>query len=229
MARRAIPALPTFQKVVKIESRKMYRIACLHAVEESAEMPTQNTREKLLDVAQDLIQRRGLNAMSFQDLSDSVGIRKASVHHHFSSKAEMVDALLARYLEQFDELLTPILSSRATGKTMLRRYCDLFVKTLDLAGNDKGCLCGMLMAELLSLDESGQKKVRDFLHSNSSAVESILTRGAQDGSLKSNPSNKVTARMVLATLEGGLLVARCDGGPKHLSDIASRLIQLLAA
>ena len=35
-----------------------------------------DTRNRILDVAQDLIQRRGLNAMSFQDLSDSVGIKK---------------------------------------------------------------------------------------------------------------------------------------------------------
>ena len=58
-------------------------------------------RERLLDVAQDLVQRRGLNAMSFQDLSNSVGIRKASVHHHFANKSDMVSALLARYREHF--------------------------------------------------------------------------------------------------------------------------------
>ncbi|MEM7474817.1 MAG: TetR/AcrR family transcriptional regulator [Planctomycetota bacterium] len=191
-------------------------------------MPTQNTREKLLDVAQELIQRRGLNAMSFRDLSDSVGIRKASVHHHFASKTEMVDALLGRYLQQFGELLDEILASRASGKTMLKRYCDLFVQTLSSSGNDKGCLCGMLMAELLSLNDSGAAKVRAFLSSNTMAVESMLARGGEDGSLQPNVSTKVTAWMVLATLEGGLLVARCDGGHKQLSDIASRLIQLLA-
>lgn len=192
-------------------------------------MPAQNTREQLLDVAQELIQRRGLNGMSFQDLSDTVGIRKASVHHHFASKAEMVDALLIRYLQQFNTLLDQILASRVTGKTKLKRYCNLFVETLESGQNDKGCLCGMLMAEMLSLDKSGQSKVRTFLHSNSAAVETILSEGGNDGSLKPLSSTNATARMVLATLEGGLLVARCDGGPKQLAEIASRLTQLLSA
>ncbi|MEM1228760.1 MAG: helix-turn-helix domain-containing protein [Planctomycetota bacterium] len=190
-------------------------------------MPTQSTKERLLDVAQDLIQRRGLNAMSFQDLSDSVGIRKASVHHHFAGKAEMVDALLARYLEQFGGLLDEILASRANGRTKLKRYCDLFVQTLDSSDNDKGCLCGMLMAELLSLNDAGRAKVRQFLGSNCEVVQRILSQGAEDGSLKSIPSTKATAMMILATLEGGLLIARSDGGPKQLSDIATRLVQLL--
>jgi len=44
-------------------------------------------RTRILDIAQDLIQRRGLNAMSFKDLGDAVGIRKSSVHHHFATNA----------------------------------------------------------------------------------------------------------------------------------------------
>lgn len=192
-------------------------------------MPSTDTRERLLDAAQDLIQRRGLNAMSFQDLSDSVGIRKASVHHHFASKAKMVDALLARYLNDFRASLDEIVSSRASGKTKLKRYCGLFVDTLASNGNDKGCLCGMLLAELVSLDETGRQKVRQFLEANSSALESILVAGADDRTLKLQGSNTITARLVLATLEGGLLVARCDGGPEHLSDIAKQLTQLLSA
>lgn len=167
--------------------------------------------------------------MSFQDLSDTVGIRKASVHHHFASKSEMVDALLVRYLQQFNKMLDSILAASVTGKTKLKRYCNLFVETLQSGANDKGCLCGMLMAELLSLDATAQEKVRTFLHSNASAVEAILSEGAEDGTLQSQSSTKVTARLVLATLEGGLLVARCEGGPKQLAETAARLTQLLAA
>ena len=59
---------------------------------DSVKTSRRNTREDLLDVAQDLVQKRGLNAVSFQDLSDAVGIRKASVHHHFGNKAVMVQA-----------------------------------------------------------------------------------------------------------------------------------------
>ena len=68
-----------------------------------------DTRARILDVAQDLIQRRGLNAMSFQDLSDAVGIRKPSVHHHFATKAEMVRALLERYQLEFAEIVRKVL------------------------------------------------------------------------------------------------------------------------
>ena len=61
-----------------------------------------------MDVAQDLIQRRGVNGMSFQDISDAVEIRKASIHHHFASKQDLVEALVTRYRADFGALLTEI-------------------------------------------------------------------------------------------------------------------------
>ena len=188
-----------------------------------------DTREQLLDAAQELIQRRGVNAMSFQDLSDAVGIRKASVHHHFSSKAEMVSALMQRYLTVFAGVVRGILESRVNGKSKLRRYCNVFVETLKAGEQDKGCLCGMLMAEMLSLDKDAMDLIHQFLKDNLDCVESIITEGIQDGSLSRQSSIKGAAQLVLATMEGGLLVARCGGGPKQLADIAGRLVACLSA
>ncbi|MDB4614546.1 TetR/AcrR family transcriptional regulator [bacterium] len=190
---------------------------------------TRNTKDRLLDAAQVLIQTRGVNAMSFQDLSDAVGIRKASVHHHFASKAEMVCVLTQRYLSEFDGVLNQILRSRVSGKTKLKRYCNLFVETLKDGQQDKGCLCGMLIAEMHSLDDEGLQLVQQFVKSNLDFLQSILTEGVSDGSILKQASNKGTAHLVLSTLEGGLLIARCGGGPKQLADTTSRLLSFLSA
>ncbi len=183
-----------------------------------------DTRTRLLDTAQDLIQRRGLNAMSFADLSEAVGIRKASVHHHFASKSEMVHALLDRYLSQFGDAVDAILNARVSSKTKLRRYFALFQQTLESGQQDKGCLCGMLLAELDSLDDDGKARVRRFLDENTRCLRSILQEGADDGTFHAGPG---TADLILATLEGGLLIARCQGGPKRFAATLNRMLSLL--
>ena len=104
---------------------------------------TSDTRTRILDAAQEMIQRHGLNAMSFKDLSEAVGIRKPSVHHHFATKADMVNALLDRFQSQFRQAVDAIVGSRVTGKTKLKRYCELFLATIQQGQNDKSCLCGM--------------------------------------------------------------------------------------
>jgi len=187
-----------------------------------------DTREQLLDLAQELIQKRGVNAFSFQDLSDSVGIRKASVHHHFATKADLIESLTTRYLEQFKGLTRGILTSKVTGKTKLKRYCNLFLDTLKTGQHDKSCLCGMLMAEVASVEKPVRNQIRRFLRENLDVLESILTEGLKDGTIAPQKNTRSTALLVLSTLEGGLLIARSDQGPKQFSDLVTRLVALLS-
>jgi TetR/AcrR family transcriptional repressor of nem operon len=188
----------------------------------------QDTRERILDVGQDLVQRRGINGMSFQDLSDAVGIRKASVHHHFASKTDMVSALLQRYRSEFGREVKPILESRKPAATKLKAYFGLFTDTLEQPGNNKGCLCGMLAAELLSLEAENVEQVRGFFRENYRFIEQILNEGCSDASLAIAGDTAAMARLVFSALEGALLVARCDGGPRSMKATLQSLLGLLS-
>ena len=59
------------------------------------------TAEEILDVAEMLIQTRGYSASSYQDISQVLGIRKASIHYHFPSKTDLGVAVIERYAERF--------------------------------------------------------------------------------------------------------------------------------
>ena len=52
------------------------------------------TAEKILDVAERLIQTRGCSAFSYQDIADALKIKKASIHYHFESKTDLVIAVI---------------------------------------------------------------------------------------------------------------------------------------
>jgi TetR/AcrR family transcriptional regulator, transcriptional repressor for nem operon len=60
-----------------------------------------NTPERILDVAQRLVQLRGFNGFSYADVASELGITKASLHYHFPTKAELGEALVARYGDRF--------------------------------------------------------------------------------------------------------------------------------
>ena len=190
-------------------------------------MISKDTRTNIMDVAQDLIQRRGVNGMSFQDISDTVKIRKASIHHHFASKQDLVEALLVRYRAEFGVLLTEILDSRAKAKGKLLRYGALFEGTLQAGNQDKSCLCGMLAAEVFSLDDGPVHSVKGFMQDNVKFLTKVLKEGKKDGSLAIRGNVEDSASMILAAFEGGLLVARADGGPEQLSAIIRNLVSLL--
>jgi TetR/AcrR family transcriptional repressor of nem operon len=55
------------------------------------------TRGRILDTAERLVQTRGFNGFSYADVATELGVTKASLHYHFPGKAELGEALVARY------------------------------------------------------------------------------------------------------------------------------------
>lgn len=62
-----------------------------------------NTKQEILDAALDLFSRQGYEATSISSIAEAVGIKKASLYSHYSSKQSILDALVKNVLEQYDE------------------------------------------------------------------------------------------------------------------------------
>ena len=87
----------------------------------------------------------------------------------------------------------------------------------------------MLAAEVFSLDDGPVRSVKGFMQDNVKFLTKVLKEGKKDGSLAIRGNVEDSASMILAAFEGGLLVARADGGPEQLSAIIRNLVSLLTA
>jgi TetR/AcrR family transcriptional repressor of nem operon len=192
-------------------------------------MSEADTRTLILDAAQDLVQRLGANAVSYQHLSEAVGIRKASIHYHFPAKQDLLKALIARYHAYFLGLVDRIIAEESDPARMLDRYIGLFEATLREGKHDKACLCGMLGAELASLGDEAAKGIRRFYQANQERLASILKRGRDAGVFRFGGDPAALAGLIFAALEGAVLVVRAEGGVRRFRALADELRGLVAA
>lgn len=186
-----------------------------------------DTKTLILDTAQDLIQRLGVNGMSYQDISEVVGIRKASIHTHFPKKDDLLVALLDRYNDRFVRIVDGILASGDSPEVKLRRYCGLYEATLSSGSQDKACLCAMLGAELATLNHPSVELVRTFYQENEARLMVILDEGRQTGNFRFPGDLQATAMLIFSLLEGGMLVARAQNGAQQFHRVIEQLIQIV--
>lgn len=186
-----------------------------------------DTATQILDVAQELVQTIGANAMSYQHISDAVGIRKASIHHHFPTKEKLIEALIERYSGCFFRLVDAIAASKKNGAAKVRDYIGLFEATLREGAHDKACPMGMLGAEVRTLGEVASERVRQFYVQNERRLGTILAEGKRDGSLAFKGSPEALAGMIFAFLEGAMLVARGSRRPEHFQEAAGQLLRMV--
>lgn len=182
--------------------------------------PLTPTAERLVDAAELLVQTRGYNGFSYADVADSVGIRKASVHHHFRSKGDLGQAVAERYRVQFAAALRRIDSEAEGPRARLDRYADLYAKVL--VDQDRMCLCGMLAAEYATLPALVQEEVRAFFHDQRVWLSGTLAQR------RPRAEARGSADAILAGLEGGLLIARAGGDSTSFARTAAVLIDALS-
>jgi TetR/AcrR family transcriptional regulator, transcriptional repressor for nem operon len=189
-------------------------------------VPEQDTRTKILDAAQELVQRIGANAMSYQHISQAVGIRKASIHHHFPTKENLLEAVIERYSAYFLALVRSIVDGRGDAPAKLRRYIALFEATLEGGNCDRACPMGMLGAEQATLGDEAVDAIRRFREENEKGLERILEQGRGEGSLRFHGPPRAMAALIHSLLEGELMLARGREGRSHFQTVASQLMRL---
>ncbi|HKH90732.1 MAG TPA: TetR/AcrR family transcriptional regulator [Gemmatimonadaceae bacterium] len=194
-------------------------------------MPPSNdssrTTDQLLDVAQELAQTRGYNAFSYRDLAERVGIRSASVHHHFPAKGDLGRALVARYRDRFSDALRGIGAAGGGASAKLAAYVELFRSTYEQGG--RLCLGGMFAADLPTLPPEVQEQVRGFYADNEAWLTRILDAGRRASELDFEGSPRDAAAALLDGLEGALLAARAHGSAARFTRASRWLLLSLGA
>jgi TetR/AcrR family transcriptional regulator, transcriptional repressor for nem operon len=198
----------------------------------SSPMTTQRNRrenrtaEQILDIAERLLQTRGFNNFSYADIAKELGITTASLHYHFPSKAELGQALIARYAKRFGEALDRIDREAPDAPAKLKAYASLYAGVLE---GKRMCMCGVLAAEYQTLPRPMRRAVIAFFDDNQRWLSDVLRQGQTENSLAfSGPADEV-AQSILSTLEGAMLVARPYGDLGKFNATTRQLLSGLAS
>jgi TetR/AcrR family transcriptional repressor of nem operon len=153
-----------------------------------------------------LRRRIGYEGLNFRDLAEVVGIRAASIYHHFPSKADLAAAVAKRYWQDSAVVLETILSNSSEPIKCLTQYPSTFRKALE--NNNRLCLCSFMAAEYDDLPEAVKKEVQTFADVNVAWLSKVLSAAAVVDFEESEPR----AQAIFAAIAGAQLIARsrCD-------------------
>src|SRR4051812_27732497 len=169
--------------------------------------PRKPTADRVLDVAEALVQTRGYNAFSYADISRAVGVRKASLHHHYPTKADLGLALVSRYHAAFMGALGDIESKSEVAAKRLERYTELYGAVLR---KGRMCMCGMLAADVATLPKPMRESIAEFFAENEHWLTRVLNEGRKNGQIDFEGTPASMASFFVSSLEGAMLVARAS-------------------
>ncbi|WP_340314193.1 TetR/AcrR family transcriptional regulator [Rhizorhabdus argentea] len=161
-----------------------------------------NTRELILGAARRTAQAHGYGGLNFRDLAKDVGIKAASIHYYFPSKADLGAAVARRYRDDAAAALQALSDETPDPIECLRRYPETFRTALQ--NENRMCLGSFMAAEYDDLPDAVAKEVQSFAEVNIAWIGRHLSAA----SLVAAEDSERRARAIFAAIAGAQLLAR---------------------
>ncbi len=184
------------------------------------------TSDDIIRCARSLIIAGGYNGFSYADISEVVGIRKASIHHHFPSKVDLVRTLLVRYRQEAEAGIAEVERHYPEPEDQLRAYTGYWAECIG-DPTSAFCVCALLATQIPVLPPEVVLEVRAHFRALSAWLASVLERGVQQGRFAFSGTAQSEAEGFMAAVHGAMLSARAYGDEKVFKVITEPLIDRL--
>lgn len=163
-----------------------------------------NTKEQLIQTAYQLIRKSGYDSFSYQDLAQTVGIKKASIHYHFPAKEDMGLAVCGYVSERLSALSAALAATEGVRENM-ELYLAIVLPELR-----SGLICPIssMHAEFNVIPAAMREAVKSLTGAEVSILEKILEQGRSEGIYAFPGSARAQAVALIGVVKGAAQYAR---------------------
>jgi len=165
-------------------------------------------QSEILMLAGEMIQTKGYDSFSYNDLSLRLGIRKASIHHHFPKKQELGLAYLKYRFELAKDIENQLRNSKMNSLQKLQAFLDLGGKSIE---EKKICPVSSFQADRWNINEEMKGVLTKIEETEMSMLTSILEDGRSSEELFFVGEAKDQASLILSSMKGAILYAQGQG------------------
>lgn len=180
------------------------------------------TRDKIAELATELVQQVGYPSLSYQQISSQLGMKNAAVHYHFPSKEDLGLDVVRRDHEAFTRFRAGLQDKSHTEKL------DAFLYNYQqyLENGNRICMIGASASDYKQLPDSIRQEAAAYLSEVTEWFTRLLEAGKADGAFQFKGSAAGKAALITSALAGALQHARLIGNDHYLAVVAQLKLEL---
>lgn len=163
------------------------------------------TREKIIELGEDLIRTKGYNAFSYQDISTALGIKNAAIHYYFPTKENLGTSIVKTNIQRFEEMIDNMHSRGFDEWHQLDSFVKIYSKSYR---EQKLCIVGSLGPDVNTLNESTKAELKKMTDIILKWLTSVLVSGKEKNIFSFKEEPHVKAFEIFSSLIASLQLAR---------------------
>ncbi len=186
------------------------------------------TKDTILKESGILFNTQGYRATSISNITDATGLTKGAIYRHFSSKDELEIQTLIHLSGLMNEKLRNRIKDHPTAGKKLRAVFKFFESYISDPPFHGGC---PLLNAAVEADDSHpelRKAALSILNGLRSSITSILEKGIYYKQLKKGIDKNMYATLIIASLEGAIMMSKLHGNDDDLKRIVRHLEKQIA-
>ena len=183
----------------------------------------ERTRARIVEAAARLIYERGVAGTTLDDVKAAAGVSGSQMYHYFPDKDELVQAVISY---QADVIAGNQRQADLGSAEGLRAWRDMVIAQARSGEGKGGCPLGSLAGQLAETDPHARTLLAGGFGQWQAAIGEGLRRLHQAGQLPDGTDPDALAVTLLATLQGGLLLAQVQRDTRPLETAVDTLLQL---
>ena len=175
--------------------------------------------QEIIRRTNELLASGGYNSFSYADIAELVDVRKASIHHHFPTKADLVKATVVLHRDATRRGLQSLDEFNADPLERLVAYSRFWAECIE-GSNPPICICALLAAELPAVPAEVADEIKGHFRDLHAWIASTMEEGVSKGSMQLTGIPSAEASMFMASIHGAMLAARAAGDALLFREIA---------
>jgi TetR/AcrR family transcriptional regulator, transcriptional repressor for nem operon len=191
-------------------------------------LKTQQTKQQIIEQAAILFNQNGYVGTSIADIMRSTGIGKGSIYSHFRNKDEIAIAAFDHTLNSIIQAVMLNVEQEDTAIDRLTAFVDTFrgftTQPIGVGG------CPILNTAVESDDTHPEMRlhVQQAVNQILALVGSIIALGMRQGEILANTNIEEVSTVILATIEGSIMMSKLYGNDLYLDRSIAHLHQYIS-
>jgi AcrR family transcriptional regulator len=182
-----------------------------------------STPERLIESTRELLWERGYVGTSPKAILERSGAGQGSMYHHFKGKPDLALAAIRRTAEELRATAEGVLGGPGTPYERIEAYLRREREVL------RGCPVGRLtMDPEVVANEELRAPVDETIDWLRERLAGIVEEGQEQGQFTASLDAEEIAATIVATVQGGYVLARASGSPAAFDTAARGLLALLS-
>lgn len=184
----------------------------------------ERTREKIISKAAQLFNLQGYSGTSIADIMQATDLEKGGIYNHFASKDDIALAAFDyAYSQQSQHYVDALKAIRGQPTRQLHAIIDVFVEDYENPAIAGGCV---IMNTAIESDDAHpvlKARAAAAMDEWRGLIQRIVTKGIDKGEFRPEIDPAALASLIVASLEGGLMMSKLYNDPVFVRRVADHL------